>query len=142
MSIPSQAARDEKASRFGIAARYAAAEQLLDLERLDIVDICAPRELHVDLVKLCASQGLDVICQKPLAPDFAQAAELVAWLPDGPKLMVHENWRFRAYYRRMKEWLRAGVAGEIRHVQLDFLSSGMVADCYRRSAGSGAAALL
>jgi predicted dehydrogenase len=42
--------------------------------------------------------------------------------------MIHENWRFRAYYRRLKAWLDEGLAGEIRQVQFEFLSSGMIAD--------------
>ena len=42
--------------------------------------------------------------------------------------MVHDNWRFRATYRRIQEWLDAGVVGDIRRVQLDYLSSGMIPD--------------
>jgi predicted dehydrogenase len=41
---------------------------------------------------------------------------------------VHENWRFRAYYRRLKAWLEEGIAGAVRQVQFEFLSSGMIAD--------------
>ena len=42
--------------------------------------------------------------------------------------MVHENWRFRATYRRIKEWLDAGAAGALRRVELHYLSSGMIPD--------------
>ncbi|MGO7800696.1 gfo/Idh/MocA family oxidoreductase, partial [Rhizobium ruizarguesonis] len=33
-----------------------------------------------------------------------------------------------AYYRRLKAWLDEGLAGQIRQVQFEFLSSGMIAD--------------
>jgi predicted dehydrogenase len=117
-----------RAARFGIANVYASAEGMLAAEDLDIVDICAPRDAHEHMVRLAAAEGLAIICQKPLAPTFAAAATLVAGLPASARLMVHENWRFRPNYRRLKAWLDAGWAGDIRQVRLDFLSSGMLPD--------------
>jgi predicted dehydrogenase len=125
---PSAQARAARSRAFGIARTYASAEAMLAEEALDAVDICAPREVHVELVRLAAQRGLDILCQKPLAPDYDQAAALVAELPEAIRLMVHENWRFRAYYRRLKAWLEEGIAGDIRQVQFEFFSSGMIAD--------------
>lgn len=125
---PSAEAREAKSQRFSVPRAYASAEAMLANEVLDAVDICAPREVHVALVRLAAARGLDIICQKPLAPDYDQAAALVAGLPPSIRLMVHENWRFRAYYRRLKAWLDEGIAGAVRQVQFEFLSSGMIAD--------------
>ncbi len=129
---PSTEAREAKSQHFGIPRAYATAETMLANEALDAVDICAPREAHVALVRLAAARGLDIICQKPLAPDYDQAAALVAGLPPSIRLMVHENWRFRAYYRRLKAWLDEGIAGAVRQVQFEFLSSGMIADAEGR----------
>ena len=129
---PSTEAREAKSQHFGIPRAYATAETMLANEALDAVDICAPREAHVALVRLAAARGLDIICQKPLAPDYDQAAALVAGLPPSIRLMVHENWRFRAYYRRLKGWLEEGIAGAVRQVQFEFLSSGMIADAEGR----------
>ncbi|MFC5758967.1 Gfo/Idh/MocA family protein [Rhizobium sp. GCM10022189] len=125
---PAAQARAARSRAFGIARTYASAEAMLAEEALDAVDICAPREVHVELVRLAAQRGLDILCQKPLAPDYDQAAALVAELPEAIRLMVHENWRFRAYYRRLKAWLEEGIAGDIRQVQFEFFSSGMIAD--------------
>lgn len=125
---PSEEAREVKSQHFRIPRAYATAEAMLANEALDAVDICAPREVHVALVRLAAARDLDIICQKPLAPDYDQAAALVAGLPPSIRLMVHENWRFRAYYRRLKAWLEEGIAGAVRQVQFEFLSSGMIAD--------------
>jgi D-apiose dehydrogenase len=125
---PSPEARAARSAAFGIPRNYASAEAMLTEEMLDAVDICAPREAHVELVRLAAEKGLDILCQKPLAPDYDQAVALVAGLPQSIRLMVHENWRFRAYYRRLKAWLEEGIAGDIRQVQFEFFSSGMIAD--------------
>ena len=99
---------------------------MLAAEDLDIVDIAAPREYHAELVSLVASHGIDMLCQKPLATTYGAAEALVAGLSATPRLMVHENWRFRAWYRRLKQWLDEGLAGEVRQVSLDFMSSGMI----------------
>lgn len=125
---PSEDARAARAKTFDIARNYASAAAMLAEETLDAIDICAPREAHVELVGLAAKKGVDIICQKPLAANYDEAVALLADLPGSVRLMVHENWRFRAYYRRLKAWLEEGIAGNIRQVQFEFFSSGMIAD--------------
>lgn len=124
---PSLAAAQQRAEAFGIHRVYPDARAMLDAEQLDIVDIAAPREFHAELVALAAARGVDILCQKPLATTLSLARQTVAQLPDSTRLMVHENWRFRAWYRQLKQWLEEGVAGEVRQVSLEFLSSGMIA---------------
>ena len=62
------------------------------------------------MVGLGAARGLAVMCQKPLAPTLAAAEALVAAVGGAVPLMVHENWRFRPYYRRLRAWLDEGPA--------------------------------
>jgi predicted dehydrogenase len=123
---PSSAAARARADAFRIPKVYPDAAAMLAAEDLDIVDIAAPREYHAELVGLVAAHGIDMLCQKPLATTYGAAEALVAGLSATPRLMVHENWRFRAWYRRMKQWLDEGLAGDIRQVSLDFMSSGMI----------------
>lgn len=123
---PSAEAAQARAGAFNIPATYTDAATMLARENLDIVDICAPREAHADLVRLAAKAGVAIICQKPLSTDFPSAVALVTDVAN-TTLMVHENWRFRAWYRRLREWLDAGIAGDVRQVSLEFLSSGMIA---------------
>jgi len=68
-----------------------------------------------------------VLCQKPLVPTLDEAERLVAEVGDA-RLMVHENWRFRPYYRRLRQWLDEGALGGLRAVRLEFHSSGMLPD--------------
>jgi predicted dehydrogenase len=128
LADPNPSTLKQRAEEFAIGATYATAEELLAAAVPDILDICAPREAHTHLVRLAAKHGLPTICQKPLAPSLAEARKLVADIGDRALLMVHENWRFRAYYRRIGEWLREGVVGDIHQVQLEFVSSGMIPD--------------
>jgi D-apiose dehydrogenase len=99
---------------------------MLDGAELDALDVCSPRETHAAMVGLGAARGLAVMCQKPLAPTLAAAEALVAAVGGAVPLMVHENWRFRPYYRRLRAWLEKGRLGTVRQVRLEFLSSGMI----------------
>jgi predicted dehydrogenase len=124
---PSPAHAAKRAGDFAIARTYATAAAMLAEERLDAIDIAAPREHHAGLVRLGVSAGLAVLCQKPLAPTLAEAEALVAETA-GARLMVHENWRFRRYYRDAARWLTAGTIGDVQQCQITLLTSGLLPD--------------
>jgi len=124
---PSAENRDRRAGEFGIAATYADAEAMLDAEALDAVDIAAPREVHAMLVRAAAARNLAILCQKPLAEDLPGAEALAAETTDA-RLMVHENWRFRRYYRDAADWVRGGRIGTVQQCQMTLLTSGLLPD--------------
>ncbi len=128
LADPAETARQSRAAEFGIASTYESAEALFEKAEIDVVDICTPREAHAGLVRLAAAHGIPILCQKPLAPTLAEAEQLIGDVGSRVRLMVHENWRFRQTYRRLRAWLDAGYADEIRQVQLEVLSSGMIPD--------------
>src|SRR3982751_5861443 len=123
---PSHDNAARRAGEFGIPRTYADAAAMLAGTELDAVDIAAPREMHVPLVKLAAQKRLPVLCQKPLAPNLEAAIALAAEVKDLTRLMVHENWRFRGYYRDAAAWLRAGRIGNVKQAQLTLLTSGVL----------------
>ena len=123
--IADNAAR--RAAEFDIPRTYTSAEAMLDGEQLDAIDIAAPREHHAALVRLGVARGLAVLCQKPLAPTLAEAEALVADTA-GARLMVHENWRFRRYYRDAASWLANGTIGAVQQCQITLLTSGLLPD--------------
>jgi predicted dehydrogenase len=126
LADPSHDNAARRATEFGISQTYADAEAMLAETELDAVDIAAPRELHVPLVQLAAKKGLPVLCQKPLAPTLQQAIDLAAEVKNQTRLMVHENWRFRGYYRDAASWLREGRIGNVKQAQLTLLTSGVL----------------
>jgi predicted dehydrogenase len=125
---PVQSAAVTRAEQYGIPSVYASAEAMLDDADLDALDIAAPREQHVPLCRLAAAGGVAILCQKPLAPTYDEAAALVAELGGRVRLMVHENWRFRPHYRHIRAWLADGRIGDIRTVLLTVLTSGLLPD--------------
>lgn len=124
---PDPATLHARADRFGIAARHSSIEEMLDAGGLDALDIASPRKFHAGHVRAGAARGLPMLCQKPLGVDLAEAEALVSEIGDRVPLMVHENWRFRPYYRELRAWLAAGLVGDLVSVRLDFHSSGMIA---------------
>lgn len=125
---PDPAAANARARAFGIEAVFDSAAQMFAQAQLDAVDVAAPREFHAPIVRLAADRGLAVLCQKPLAPTLQDAQALVADVGGRCRLMVHENWRFRPYYRDLGQLLREGRIGEVVQAQMNLLSSGLLPD--------------
>jgi D-apiose dehydrogenase len=94
------------AQKFGIPNVYSDAEEMLRSEKLDFIDVAAGPEAHAALVLLAASRRLPVICQKPMALDYASCERMVqACRNAGVKFLIHENYRWQAPMRRVKELL-------------------------------------
>ena len=129
---PDQDRAQARAAEFAIPEVYGTVEDMLNGTAIDAIDIATPRETHVELVRLAAARGIDALCQKPLAPEFDEAEALVAEVSGSIRLMVHENWRFRPYYRQAKAWLEAGLIGEVEAFRLAAISSGLLPDAEGR----------
>jgi predicted dehydrogenase len=85
-SVPDRAAaaRDELGAERG----FASAEELVRSDEIDVVHICAPNNLHVPLALAAIEAGKHVICEKPVALDSAEAAELTAAAEDAGVLVT------------------------------------------------------
>ncbi len=115
-----------RATEFGIPATYTSPEALLAAEALDMVDIITPRETHADLVRLAARHGVHALCEKPLCPTHAQAVALVDEVGASIRVMVNENWRYRAYFRQIAQWLAQGRLGAVTQVRIGLWRSSML----------------
>lgn len=83
------------ANQFGIEQVYDDAEKLLCEVRPDFVDIITNPHTHASLVELCAKHKTPVICQKPMALDFATAERMVeACRAANVPFFIHENFRW------------------------------------------------
>ena len=103
--------RLERAQRFAGRA-YASAEELLDREQVDFVDIVTHAASHLPLVRSAVEKRVPTICQKPIAPDWKSAVELVeAVEASGVRVMIHENWRWQPWYRVAQEMISRGDIG-------------------------------
>jgi predicted dehydrogenase len=102
------------ATRFGVATVYTEVDAMLAAERPDFLDIVTPPSTHLELVKAAGRHGAHVLCQKPLAPSFAEAVALVeAAEAAGVRLMVHENFRFQPWHGELHRLIAEGAVGRL-----------------------------
>ena len=105
------------AARYGIASVYANAKDLLARESLQFVDIVTRSDSHLALTELAAAQGIQVICQKPMAPTWDECVAMVERCRhSNVRLLIHENWRWQPWYREVKRLIAAGVFGRVYHL--------------------------
>ncbi len=104
------------AERFGIARFVTDPLEAIALDGIDFVDIATPPVNRFALVEAALQRGLAVICQKPLAADFAEAKRIIDLAASSTApFMVHENFRFQPWYREIKRLLDRGAIGERLH---------------------------
>ena len=119
---------EARAREFGIPSVYGDAKTMLEAEKLDALDVATPVETHADLVLLAAEYGVDVLCQKPLTPTLDAAERLIPEVGGRIRLMVHENWRFRPYYRDVGKWIAQGRMGPLQQGYIAAIYSGLLPD--------------
>ena len=107
----------------GIAAVYDDAEELLRREEVDFLDVVTHPSTHARFVELAAAHRKPVICQKPMANDFATAERMVRTCRyAGVPLLIHENWRWQAPIRALKAVLDEGRIGRVFRARLTMVS--------------------
>jgi len=124
-----KAKAEDLARRFGVPKVYDDAEELLKNEDLDFIDIITDVDTHEKFTLLGAKYGLDVICQKPLAPSYDSAKRMLQAAKEaGVRFYVHENYRWQPQFRRVKEILDSGVIGKPFRCETAFVTAFPVFD--------------
>ncbi|WP_282159918.1 Gfo/Idh/MocA family protein [Ulvibacterium marinum] len=104
------------ASAHDIEKIYANAQEMLEKERPDFVDIITPPETHLELCSLAANYGIPVICQKPFGGNLDTAKKIVRLFNEkNLRLIVHENFRFQPWFREIKSYMDKGLLGDRLH---------------------------
>ena len=125
---PDAASAAKRAGEFSIPHVYRDADAMFAAEAIDALDVASPRQTHAAWVEAAAARGIDVLCQKPLTPTFAESEALVRRVKGKSRLMAHENWRFRPWYRELKRWIAAGELGDVLLARMAMITSGMLPD--------------
>jgi D-apiose dehydrogenase len=114
---PDRERASEFARKWGIPNVYERAEEMIDRERPDFVDIITRPDTHLALTERAARNGIQVICQKPMAPSVAESNRMVERCEEaGVRLVIHENWRWQPWYREIKRMIEAGRLGPVFHI--------------------------
>ena len=105
------------AERFQIPRTYNSWQRMIDEEQPDFVDIITPPPTHEEICAHAAARKVHIVCQKPLAPTFDAARRIVETAAGaGVRLMVHENFRWQPWHRKIRDIRYSGEIGEFTHL--------------------------
>lgn len=101
--------------------KYADIHEAIDDVRPDLVINVTPPSLHTDLNILLLERGVNVLCEKPISAEVSDAERMADYLAGhGGFLMIGENYRYSAIFRRAREILDSGELGAVRNGQCQF----------------------
>ncbi len=140
--VEPDAGRAEQARRYlRSASIYDRLEPLLEEDRLDFVDICAPSHTHAELVERALGAGLHVLCEKPLVTSFESLKRIEAAHPAGCVLFTVNNWKHAPLWLSAEDIIRQEMHGGVRSVFLSVrrtpASGGGLTDWRRAGLGHG-----
>ena len=114
----SEAALRTASEKFGVAHTFTDYRKMLEMDEIDAVDVCTPNYLHKQPVVDSFAAGKHVICEKPLAVNAREGAEMVAaGRTAGRQLGVALNVRFGAGAQAVKRFVDDGRLGEIYYAR-------------------------
>src|SRR5690606_6014252 len=108
---------------------YESFEAMLETEsqlptdrRIDFVSITTPNHVHFPVAKMAVEKGFNVMCDKPMTFDLAQAEEL-ARLVEGSDVVcaVTHNYTGQPLVRQAREMIAAGELGEINAIRSTYI---------------------
>ena len=93
---------------------------------IDAVAIMSPNDTHYTFASQALDAGLDVMADKPVAHDFAQACELRTRAHAKGRLFAIAH-AYSAYpmVRYARQLVRDGTIGAVRLVQVEYIQSGL-----------------
>ena len=95
-------------------------KDILGRTDIDLADVCTPPYVHASISINCLRAGMNVLCEKPMAASLEECdAMLRARDESGKKLSIIAQNRFRKPIRDLKALLDSGIAGPVRHAQVD-----------------------
>jgi len=113
----SEAESQAAARQLGLPKAYRSFEEILADEAVQAVHIATPNRLHYPMAKAALEAGKHVLCEKPLAMDSTESAELVELaLKTGRVAGVNYNIRYYPLCLEAADMRRRGDLGEVYSV--------------------------
>ena len=111
---------------------YSRFEDMLDTEAgredgIEVLAILTPNASHYAQCRAAIDRAVDIICEKPLTTNLEQAVDLVRRVrSSGLVCCVTYNYSAYPMVRQAKAMVQAGVLGEIRMVQTEYVQGHLI----------------
>jgi predicted dehydrogenase len=126
-SSPERAA--EKARAAALPSPYPSFEAMLDDPAVEVVHLTTPNHLHYPQVRDVLAAGKHVVCEKPLAMNSDETAELLRLAEDsGLVHAVNFNIRYYAQNQEARTRVQAGEIGDVRLISGGYLQDWLLLD--------------
>ncbi len=128
--LSSDADRSRREGRaIGVAAEraYGSPDEMFAKEKgradgMEVVAIMTPNDSHCDLARTAIEQGLDIICDKPLATNLEDALDLRRQVKaSGVVFCQTFNYTGFPLVRQARAMIRDGDLGEVRMVNVEYV---------------------
>ena len=106
--------RPEQMEKYPQYRQYTDFDEMLEKEKIDILDICLPTYLHVDFAVKAMEKGINVICEKPISlkeEDVKRAYDTAE--ANNVKFMIAQVLRFWPEYEFVKSCYETGKYGKL-----------------------------
>ena len=122
-----EAATRAAAQRYGYAGYYTDWRAMLRDDRVQLFDNGGSNDIHAKPCIAAAQAGKHVLCEKPLARNAPEAAEMLeAVTKAGVKHAVMFNYRFVPAIRQARLLIESGALGQIYHFRATYLQEGLL----------------
>ena len=114
-----ETAAKETAERHGIKNYYTDAKEMLQTEKPDVVSVCVPNCFHKEYTIMALEAGANVLCEKPLAFTYQDAAEMFECAEkNGKVLMACQSMRFTPDRLAAKKYIEENGLDDIYYGEL------------------------
>lgn len=91
-------------------------------ERIDFVSVATPNHTHYEIAKAFAEAGFNVLCDKPMTFDLAQAEDLAKVVQkSGVVFGVTHNYTGYPLVRQARDMVLSGELGEINAIRASYI---------------------
>ncbi len=110
------------AQKYGIPDVYTDADAMLAGTEMDAITNVTPDAAHAAVSLKVIAKGLHVLCEKPLATNYADAKKMAdAAKRNGVINMVNLSYRGSAAIQKAHELVAQGAIGDVKHVEAGYL---------------------
>ena len=96
-------------------------------QRIDFISVATPNHTHFEIAKAAVEAGFNVICDKPLTLDLAQAEQLQAAVEaSGVVFAVTHNYTGYPLVRQARHMVTSGELGDVMAVRMGYIQGWLV----------------
>jgi predicted dehydrogenase len=123
LSDPNLEQAETLAHAYGIAKVYKDFQQMLETERLDVVDICSPPRTHAEIAIRSLKSGAHALIEKPMAISTEECDQILAAAKENErKICVAHSDLFYPSFLKAREIVKQGTIGNFSGMRI-FLST-------------------